>query len=95
MEYKLYRCKITSENDKYFIGRDALDKKYYIAKNNATQNYKVGTDDSFYATITEEGAIFKKKVLWAISSKEYEKKVIKNRNCNVSDEDLLERLRNI
>lgn len=93
--YKLYRCTIISENENYFIGKDVHNQKYYITKNQATKNYKIGTDDTFYASISEEGILFKKKILNPITSKEYEKLVSKDKNFSISDKKLLEKLKRI
>jgi hypothetical protein len=93
-ELKLYRCTIVGETDKYFIGKDVLDNKLLIAKNRNTKKFKIGTNDTFYASIKKEGLVVKKEILYPISSAEYEDIVSKN-HVNFIDEDILERLKNI
>ncbi|WP_160674297.1 hypothetical protein [Clostridium sp. C8-1-8] len=93
-ELKLYRCTIVGETDKHFIGKDVLDNKLLIAKNKNTRKFKIGTNDTFYASIKKEGLVVKKEILYPISSAEYEDLVTKN-HVNFIDEDILERLKNI
>jgi hypothetical protein len=93
-ELKLYRCTIVGETDKYFIGKDVLDNKLLIAKNRNTKKFKIGTNDTFYASIKKEGLVVKKEILYPISSAEYED-IVSKKHVNFIDEDILERLKNI
>jgi len=72
------RCIVTKENNDSFEAKDYNGRKYIIAKNDATKNYKVGTDNTFYATRQEEGLFFKKIILHPLTNKEYEDIVVKN-----------------
>jgi len=74
----LLRCVVTKVTAEGFEAKDYNGKKYIIAKNDATKNYKVGTDSTFYATKSEEGFFIKKTVLYPLTSKEYEDLVVKN-----------------
>lgn len=95
-DLKLFRCTIIGEDEKYFIGKDVLNNKLYIMKNQATKNYKIGTNDSFYAKADKEGFIIKKTVLNPISSKEYEKLHKKEGKClKIKDADLLHKIKSI
>ncbi|GIM30234.1 hypothetical protein CPJCM30710_29000 [Clostridium polyendosporum] len=97
-DLKLYRCTIIENNSKYFLGEDVFKNKFYIAKNEATKKYKVGTNDSFYAKVVREGILFKKEVLHPITSAEYEKIACKKNNNtidNTIDKKIIEKLRNI
>lgn len=93
-DFKLYRCTITDESHKYFLGEDVFKNRFYIAKNEATKNYKIGTNDSFYAKSVVEGILFKKEVLHPITSAEYEEIVSKKNNRTI-DKKVIEKLRNI
>ncbi|GKU27057.1 hypothetical protein CFOLD11_38840 [Clostridium folliculivorans] len=93
-ELKLYRCTIIGENDKYFIGKDVLDNKLLIAKNNNTRRYKIGTNDSFYASIKKEGLLVKKDILYPISSAEYEE-LASNNGVHSIDDEIIEKLKRI
>lgn len=68
----LMRCIVTKVNDEYFEGKDYNGRKYIIAKNEATKNYKLGTDNTFYATKKVEGLMFKKTILEPLTTDEYE-----------------------
>jgi len=72
------RCIVTKENYDSFDAKDYNGRKYIIAKNAATKNYKVGTDSTFYATRQEEGLFFKKVILHPLTNREYEDIVVKN-----------------
>lgn len=96
-DLKLYRCTIIENSSKYFLGEDVFKNRFYIAKNEATKKYNVGTNDSFYARVVTEGTLFKKKVLHPITSAEYEKVVCK-KNSDVNDKidkRIIEKLRSI
>ena len=93
-DLKLYRCTIVGETEKYFVGKDVLDNKLMIAKNRNTKKFKVGTNDTFYASIKKEGLLVKKDILYPISSAEYEE-LVANKHVNVIDDEILERLKNI
>lgn len=93
-DFKLYRCTIIDESHKYFLGEDVFKNRFYIAKNEATKKYKVGTNDSFYAKAVVEGILFKKEVLHPITSAEYEEIVSKEVN-DIIDKKVIEKLRNI
>lgn len=93
-ELRLYRCTIIGENDKYFIGKDVLDNKLLIAKNKSTRRYKIGTNDSFYASIKKEGLLVKKNILYPISSAEYED-LVSNKEMNSIDADIIEKIKRI
>jgi hypothetical protein len=69
----LLRCVITKIKDEYFEAKDYNGKKYLITRNEATKNYKIGTDTTFYATKKEEGLLFKKVVLNPLTTMEYER----------------------
>jgi len=66
------RCIVTKVNDNHFEGKDYNGRKYIIAKNEATKNYKLGTDNTFYATKKVEGLMFKKTILEPLTTDEYE-----------------------
>lgn len=95
-DLKLFRCTIISEDGSYFVGKDIFNNKFYIKKNQATKNYKIGTNDSFYAKVEKEGFIIKRSILNPISSKEYERIHKEQGKCSqVKDVDLLNKIKNI
>lgn len=95
-DLKLYRCTIISENSKYFIGKDVLNNKFFIKKNQATKHYKIGTNDSFYAKVEQSGFVIKRLILNPISSKEYEGIHKKQGRCfKPRDVELLSKIKNI
>ncbi|MBK1813898.1 hypothetical protein JHL18_25150 [Clostridium sp. YIM B02505] len=93
-ELKLYRCTIVGESDKYFTGKDVLGNKLLIAKNKNTRKYKIGTDDSFYASIKKEGLLVKKDILYPISSAEYEE-LVSNKGMHSIDDEIIEKIKRI
>ncbi|MPN60295.1 hypothetical protein SDC9_208023 [bioreactor metagenome] len=66
------RCVITKVNDNNYEGKDYNGRKYLIVKNEATKNYKLGTDSTFYATKRVEGLMLKKIILEPLTTDEYE-----------------------
>ncbi|MCD2502298.1 hypothetical protein LQE93_10955 [Clostridium sp. NSJ-145] len=67
-ELKLYRCIFLKENKNYIIGKDIFNSKiYYIKKNKETENFRIGTDNSFYAIKEECGKLFKKVILKVVN----------------------------
>lgn len=95
-DLKLFRCTIISEDKSYFIGKDVFNNKFYIRKNQATKNYKIGTNDSFYAKVEKEGLIIKRTVLTPISSKEYERIRKEQGKCfRIKDVDIMNKIKNI
>ena len=79
--FKLYRCIFLKEKKDYIIGKDVFNSKtYYIKKSKETEGFKIGTDNSFYATKEESGVIFKKPVLNVVNFD----KVVNNRTMNKS-----------
>ena len=68
---KLYRCIFLKENKDYIIGKDIFNSKIYkIKKSEETSEFKIGTDNSFYALEEESGMIFKKSILEVINYNE-------------------------
>lgn len=68
---KLYRCIFLKENKDYIIGKDIFNSKIYkIKKSKETSEFKIGTDNSFYASEEESGVIFKKSILEVINYNE-------------------------
>ncbi|SHJ61666.1 hypothetical protein SAMN02745163_02278 [Clostridium cavendishii DSM 21758] len=92
-EIKLFRCEIIDENKDYYIGKDVFKNKYYIKKCNQNKKYKVGMDDTFYAEVMNEGIIFKRTVLYPITSKEYEKIFVKESYNEIIDKDILNKIK--
>lgn len=79
--FKLYRCIFLKEKKDYIIGKDVFTSKtYYIKKSKETEGFKIGTDNSFYATKEESGLIFKKPILNVVDFN----KVVNNRIMNDS-----------
>ena len=67
-DLKLYRCIFLKENKSYIIVKDIFNSKiYYIKKNEETENFRIGTDNSFYAIKEEYGTLFKKVILNVIN----------------------------
>ena len=64
--FMTFRCIITKEKSKYFVGKDYNGHKFRIVKNRNI-NCKVGDDFYFYANL-KEGLFFN--TLIPISSKE-------------------------
>lgn len=59
---KLYRCIFLKENKDYIIGKDIFNSKIYnIKKSGETSEFKIGTDNSFYAFEEKKWNTFKKK----------------------------------
>jgi hypothetical protein len=95
-DLKLFRCTIISEDKSYFIGKDVFNNKFYIRKNQANKNYKIGTNDSFYAKVEKEGLIIKRSVLTPISFKEYERIRKEQGKCfQIKDVDIMNKIKNI
>lgn len=70
-EFKLYRCIFLKENKDYIIGKDIFNSKIYnIKKSKETIDFKVGTDNSFYAIKEETGLLFKKSILKVVNYNE-------------------------
>lgn len=70
-ELKLYRCIFLKENKEYIIGKDIFNSKiYHIKKSKETQEFRIGTDNSFYDIKEENGLIFKKLILKVINYNE-------------------------
>lgn len=68
---KLYRCIFLKENKDYIIGKDIFNSKVYnIKKSEETSEFKIGTDNSFYASEERIGTIFKKSILKVINYNE-------------------------
>lgn len=71
-ELVVVRCIIKKDCGNYFKGEDYNGKTHIIMKTDATKSFKKGTDDTFYAMKDEMGLIFKKQVLYPITSKQFE-----------------------
>lgn len=57
-EYKLYRCKFLKITKNYILGKDVFNSTTYkIIKNDVSRHFKVGYDDSFYATAEKKGLL--------------------------------------
>lgn len=70
-EFKLYRCIFLKENKDYIIGKDIFNSKIYnIKKSKETTDFKIGTDNSFYAIKEETGLLFKKSILKVVNYNE-------------------------
>ena len=70
-EFKLYRCIFLKENKDYIIGKDIFNSKIYnIKKCEETTDFKIGTDNSFYAIKEETGLLFKKSILKVVNYNE-------------------------
>lgn len=68
---KLYRCIFLKENKDYIIGKDIFNSKIYnIKKSEETSEFKIGTDNSFYASEEKSGILFKKSILRVINYNE-------------------------
>ena len=61
---KLYRCIFLKENKDYIIGKDIFNSKIYnIKKSEETSEFKIGTDNSFYASEGKKWNTFQKKYI--------------------------------
>ncbi len=70
-DFKLYRCIFLKESKDYIIGKDIFNSKIYkIKKNNESLDFKIGTDNSFYAKKEESGLFFKNIVLEVVNYNE-------------------------
>ncbi|WP_238884705.1 hypothetical protein [Clostridium sp. YIM B02551] len=67
----LMRCIIKKDCGDYFKAEDYNGRKYIIAKNRTSKNFKRGTDDTFYAYKESVGMLFKKEIYYPVSSDEY------------------------
>lgn len=68
---KLYRCIFLKENKDYIIGKDIFNSKIYnIKKSEETSEFKIGTDNSFYAVEEENGILLKKSILEVVNYNE-------------------------
>jgi len=68
----LLRCIVTKVCKDYFEAKDYNGKKYIITKNEASKNFKEGTDSTFYATKKIGGLFLKKVILNPLTKQEYE-----------------------
>ena len=76
-EFKLYRCIFLKENKDYIIGKDIFNSKtYHIKKSKEIEEFRIGTDNSFYAIKEENGLMFKKLILKVINYNEVVKMTI-------------------
>jgi hypothetical protein len=81
----LLRCIVTKVCKGHFEAKDYNGKKYIIKKNEATKNFKEGTDSTFYATKKINGWFFKKVVLYPLTDSEYREFVVQNeKDKNIS-----------
>lgn len=69
--YRLFRCTFLKVTEDYIIGKDRNGRRYYIVRNEATEKYKEGGDESFYATLEVKGLLLKKLVLNPIRYETY------------------------